>query len=124
MVFLLIKFFAKVTYQRITVTQQLFLRAPSSSQKVNQATSLKPSTLFKSILSVMNFLRIDFGEASERNSGKVFRSAIAVICSEGATPMRMVLNQEPKEENTSCGNDTDRYCKSPWAIRPVWTNRW
>ena len=49
----------------------------------------------------MNFVRIEFGEESERNSGKVFRSAIAVTCSEGATSERMVLNQEPNDENTS-----------------------
>jgi len=89
---------------------------------MNQAVSLNPSILLKSILSVMNFLRIESGEESERNSGKVFRSAIAVTCSDGATFDRMVLNQEPKDENTSWGKDDERYCRRPWAISPIWTN--
>ena len=87
--------------------------------KFNQATRRKPSDLLRSILSRINFLKIESCDESERNSGKVFRRAIAVTCSEGAKSDRIVLNQEPKEENTSSGNAAERYCKRPCAINPV-----
>ena len=69
--------------------------------KFNQATSRKPSDLSRSILSRMNFFKIEFSEESERNSVNVFRRAIAATSSEGEKSDRIVLNQDPKEEKTS-----------------------
>jgi hypothetical protein len=76
---------------------------------MNHATSRKPSDLFMSILSMMNFLKIESWDESERNSGKLWRKAMAVTSSEGAKSVRMVLNQDPKEENTRRGKDAERY---------------
>ncbi len=87
--------------------------------KFGQATSRKPSVLSRSILSRRNFSKIESLEEPERNSGNVFRSAIATTCSEGEKSDRSVLNQEPKEEKTSWGNAAERYCKRPCAIKPV-----
>ena len=87
--------------------------------KFDQATSRKPSVLSRSILSRRNFSKIESLEESERNSGNVFRSAIAATSSEGEKSDRIVLNQEPKEEKTSWGNAAERYCKRPCAIKPV-----
>src|SRR3990170_1111363 len=67
-------------------------------QKLSQATSRNPSDLLRSILSTTNFLKIEFWDESERNSGRVSRSAMAVTCSEGEKAVRTVLNQEPNEE--------------------------
>jgi hypothetical protein len=49
----------------------------------------------------MNFLKMELSDESERNSGRLWRRAIAVTRSEGATSARSVLNQEPKEAKTS-----------------------
>lgn len=87
--------------------------------KFDQATSRKLSVLSRSILSRRNFLKIESLEESERNSGNVFRSAIAATCSEGEKSDRTVLNQEPKEEKTSWRNAAERYCKRACGIKPV-----
>jgi hypothetical protein len=71
----------------------IYLTVPNSTENSNHATSRKPSSLFRSILSMMNFLKIESWDESERNSGKVWRKAMAGTSSEGAKSVRMVLNQ-------------------------------
>jgi hypothetical protein len=45
----------------------------------------------------------------KRNSGRLWRSAMATTSSEGGMPGRMVRSQEPKEFQTSRGWATARY---------------
>jgi hypothetical protein len=51
----------------------------------------------------MNFAMEAFSAEFKRNSGKLWRSAVATTSSDGATPGRMVRNQEPKEFQTWVG---------------------
>jgi hypothetical protein len=48
----------------------------------------------------MNFAMEAFSGQFKRNSGKVWRSAVATTGSDGATPGRMVRSQEPNEFHT------------------------
>ncbi len=45
----------------------------------------------------------------KRNSGRLWRSAVATTSSEGGMPGRMVRSREPKEFQTSWGKATARY---------------
>jgi hypothetical protein len=56
----------------------------------------------------MNFTRIEVLAAVARNSRKVFRSATATACSEGASPGRTERIQEPKNRQTSLGVVAER----------------
>ena len=43
-----------------------------------------------------------------KNSGNVFRSAMAATCSEGASPGRIVRIQEPNDRHTNVGVVAER----------------
>jgi hypothetical protein len=49
----------------------------------------------------MNFAMLLLGEQTTRNSDSVLRSAMVTTISDGATPVRMVRNHEPKERHTA-----------------------
>jgi len=72
------------------------------------AINRKPSAREISIFPHMNSARIDLWEESVRNSGKVFLKAIAVTCSEGQIPVRIVRIQDPNEAHISLGDDNDK----------------
>jgi hypothetical protein len=68
----------------------------------------KTSSLSRSCLLAMNFAKLWLLELARRNSGKELRSAIETTRSEGAIPGRIVLNQDPKERQTSLGKQEAR----------------
>jgi len=68
----------------------------------------KTFSLSRSCLWVMNFAKLWLRELAKRNSGKELRSAIETTSSEGAIPGRIVLNQDPKERQTSFGKQEAR----------------
>ena len=80
-----------------------------SSLGINYAVKRIPSDLARSIRSHKNFVRLVFLGEWAKNSGSVFLMAMAVTCSEGQMPGRMVRIQEPKEDHTSFGNTEERY---------------
>jgi len=79
----------------------IFLDSTAFFSKIESRHQSQPSDLLRSILCRMNFLKLESSDESERNSGRLWRSAIAVTRSEGAKSVRIVLNQEPKEAKTS-----------------------
>src|SRR5580704_12253466 len=50
---------------------------------------------------MMNFVKMLLGAVFKRNSGRLWRRALATTSSEGGMPGRMVRNQEPNEFQTS-----------------------
>ena len=58
---------------------------------------------------MMNFAKLLPGAEFRRNSGMLWRRALATTSSEGGMPGRMVRSQEPKEAQTRCGKATARY---------------
>jgi hypothetical protein len=56
-----------------------------------------------------NFAKMLAVAAFRRNSGMLWRSALATTSSEGGMPGRMVRSQEPKASQTRCGKATARY---------------
>lgn len=81
---------------------------PSRGVYVHE-TSRKPSERFNSILSVVNFARIDFVVPPKRKLGRASRRAIKVTISEGGMPGRIVRIQEPKTRYTRSGYESERY---------------
>src|SRR5215475_1180580 len=79
-----------------------FVRASSYAAK------LVPSVLERSRRSRRNFTRITVLAALARNSGKVWRRAMATTCSEGASPCRTVRIQEPNDCQTRLGLMAER----------------
>jgi transposase len=75
---------------------------------VTHAARLVPSVRDRSSRSRMNFTRIGVLAAVARNSGRIWRRAMATTCSEGASPGRMVRIQEPKDRQTSVGCVAER----------------
>jgi len=66
----------------------------------------------------MNFAREWLFEEPRRKSGSVVRKVFVPTNSDGGTPGRLVLIQEPKEDQTSLGKTTERYMGNPWAMTP------
>ena len=54
----------------------------------------------------------------QRNSGMLWRSALATTSSEGGIPGRMVRSQEPKASQTRCGKATAKYEAVPGRPQP------
>src|ERR1039457_2532078 len=70
--------------------------------------SLHDALLFWSRRSRRNFTRITVLAAVARNSGKVWRRAMATTSSEGASPGRTVRIQEPNDCHTRLGLVAER----------------
>ena len=87
---------------------------------VFHAANRVPSVLDRSRRARMNFTRVEGLAIVARNSGSVFRSATATTCSDGASPGRMVLIQEPNDRQTNSDLVAERVCKRPCAMRPSW----
>ena len=68
-----------------------------------QAARRKACILLVSCRSVTNLVKMELLGVSKRNSGRLWRSAMATTSSEGGMPGRMVRSQEPKEFQTSRG---------------------
>src|SRR3990172_8102721 len=94
------------------------LESPAFCERVAYAAKLVPSDLDRSRRSRMNFTRIEVLAAAARNSGRVFRRAMATTYSEGARPDRTVRIQEPNDRQTDLGAVAAGICSSPWAISP------
>ena len=77
--------------------------------RASYAARRRPSERERSIRSRKNLVSIEFLGESARNAGRVFLMAMAVTCSDGHMPGRMVRIQEPKEDHTSLGNTEERY---------------
>lgn len=73
------------------------------------AARRNPSERDRSIRSRRNLVSIEFFGESARNAGRVFLIAMAVTCSDGHIPGRIVRIHEPKEDHTSLGNTEERY---------------
>ncbi len=71
---------------------------------------------------LINFTRILFSAQTKRNSGSLWRSAMATTSSEGGIPGRIVLIQELKLLQTNLAWAQAKYCKSPCVMNPAWTN--
>src|SRR3954462_15985993 len=82
------------------------------------------SILLASWRSLTNFAKLLPAAEFSRNSGMVWRIALATTSSEGGMPGRMVRSQEPKEAQTRCGNAAARYCSSPWQTTAAWMKTW
>src|SRR5271154_4524421 len=74
-----------------------------------QAARRKACILLVSCRWVTNFAKMELWGVFKRNSGRLWRSAMATTSSEGGMPGRMVRSQEPKEFQTSRGWATARY---------------
>jgi len=107
-----------------SVTQKEVLESPGICERATHAARLIPSVLERSIRCRMNFTRIEFLAALARNSGRVFRMAMATTCSEGASPGRTVRIHEPNDCQTRRGFRAARICRRPWAMSPSWMCRW
>src|SRR5271163_3365484 len=66
-----------------------------------QEARRKASILSVSCRSMTNFVKMLLGAVFKRNSGRLWRRALATTSSEGGMPGRMVRNQEPNEFQTS-----------------------
>ena len=84
-------------------------RVQSSSLLTPQAASLNASILSLSCRSLTNFAKLLPDAAFSRNSGRLWRRALATTSSEGGMPGRMVRSQDPKEAQTRCGMTVARY---------------
>ncbi|GFP22809.1 hypothetical protein HKBW3S44_00968 [Candidatus Hakubella thermalkaliphila] len=87
--------------------------------RASYAARRSPSERERSIRSCRNSARIEFWGEWARNAGRVFLMAMAVTCSDGHMPGRIVRIQEPKEDHTSLGNTEERYWSKPWAMIPI-----
>src|SRR5258708_4754475 len=101
---------AEAFYQLILLLESTDLWGASS-----HAAKLVPSALDRSKRSRRNFTRITVLAAVARNSGKVWRRAMATTCSEGASPGRTVRIQEPNDCRNRLGVVAGRGCRRPWA---------
>jgi hypothetical protein len=68
-----------------------------------QAARRKAGIWLVSCRSVTNFAKLELWGPCKRNSGRLWRSAVATTSSEGGMPGRMVRSQEPNEFQTSLG---------------------
>ena len=93
-----------LTHMRSAFSRQAtYLASPEIYAWSAYAAKLVPSDLDKSKRSRMNFTRIEVLAAVARNSGRVFRIAMAATCSEGVKPGRTVRIHEPNDCQTRCG---------------------
>ncbi len=76
-------------------------RVQSSGGISAQEARRKASILLVSCRSMTNFAKVLLGVAFKRNSGRLWRRALATTSSEGGMPGRMVRSQEPKEFQTA-----------------------
>ena len=79
----------------------MFSRVQSSGGISAQEARRKASILLVSCRSMTNFAKALLGVAFKRNSGRLWRRALATTSSEGGMPGRMVRSQEPKEFQTA-----------------------
>ena len=85
------------------------LASPEFCLDSAQDASRNAAILLVSCRSMTNFAKLLPAAEFSRNSGMLWRIALATTNSEGGMPGRMVRSQEPKESQTRCGNATARY---------------
>src|SRR5258708_19863926 len=106
---------AEAFYQLILLLESTDLWGASS-----HAAKLVPSALDRSRRSRRNFTRMTVLAAVARNSGKVWRRAMATTCSGGASPGRTGRLQEPNACHTRLGLVGEGILSRPSPVNPVW----
>src|SRR5271156_4587729 len=100
------------TFDRLDIffTEYIGTRESGVCEKFGyQVARRKACILLVSCRWVTNFAKMEPWGVFKRNSGRLWRSAMATTSSEGGMPGRMVRSQEPKEFQTSRGWATARY---------------
>ena len=84
------------------------LVSPGFGEISAQEASRNACILSVSCRSMTNFAKMLAVAEFRRNSGMLWRRALATTSSEGGMPGRMVRSQEPKASQTRCGKATAR----------------
>ena len=101
---------SKLRNRRRFMLISVFLASPGFCRSLD--SRCEPECLH--LIGVLSFddefrRRCCLGAEFRRNSGKLWRIALATTSSEGGTPGLMVRSQEPKEAQTRCGKATASY---------------